>query len=378
VRPTRRDVLQLAARAAVGIAFARGSRRAQAAPGYAGYNRALVIDALGGPGDVSAAPDDEAPLTAAMLDDARASGVTAVNLTIGELGSGDDVVDKTMRTLSYWERELDAHPDRLMRIRRADDLRAAKASGRLGIIFGFQDLALIGQDLSRIDVWAGLGVRVMQPTYNLRNLLGDGCLEPRNAGLSKLGHAAIERMNKLRVLVDLSHSGQRTTADAVARSSAPVAFTHAGCAALVDHPRNKRDAELRSLADKGGVVGIYWMPYLRAAGQPMAEDVVRHVEHALEVAGEDHVGIGTDGMLSPTTLTPAYVKAHREEILARKKAGIGAPGEEENVYNFIPDLNTPRRLESLAERLVKRGHSPARVDKILGANFARLFREVWG
>jgi membrane dipeptidase len=372
---TRREFVKLSAAAVAGLAFVRGERRAHA---FAGYDEALVIDALGGPGDPAAARGDESPLAAAALDDARASGVTAVNITVSELGSANDAIEKTVRNVSYWEHELDTHPDRFLRIRRADDLRAAKTGGRLGLIYGFQDCALIGEDLSRIDMFAGLGVRVMQPTYNLRNLLGDGCVEPRNAGLSRLGHAAIERMNHLRVLVDLSHSGQKTTAETIMRSSQPVAFTHAGCAAVAEHPRNKRDEELRSLANKGGVIGIFWMPYLRASGQPMAEDVLRHLEHALKVAGEDHVGIGTDGMLSPTVLSPAYVKTHREEILARRKAGIGAPGEEENVYNFIPDLNTPRRLNDLGDRLLKRGHPSARVEKILGGNFARLFREVWG
>ena len=381
MRPTRRDFVKLSTQAAVGLTLLRFERRAHAGSGYAGYagyDRALVIDCLGGPGDPAAPPDDPPPLSKAVLDDARASGVTAVNITVSEVGNGDGTFEKTLRNLAYWQRELQAHPDRFVRIRRAADLRRAKSNGQLGLIFGFQDCAFVGADLSRLDLFADLGVSVMQPTYNLANLLGDGCLEPRNAGLSKLGKSAIERMNHKRILVDLSHSGQRTTADGIAGSTQPVAISHAGCAAVADHPRNKRDEELRSLADKGGVVGIFWMPYLRASGQPMAEDVVRHVEHALKVAGEDHVGIGTDGVLSPTVLSPAYVKAHHDEVAARRKAGIGAPGENDDVYTFIPDLNTPRRINTLADRLIARGHSTAVVEKILGGNFARLFRDVWG
>ena len=135
---------------------------------------------------------------------------------------------------------------------------------------------------------------------------------------------------------------------------------------------------LRALAGKGGVAGIYFMPYLLEKGQPMAEDVVRHLEHALDVAGEDHVGIGTDGSFSPTVLTDQVRRAHRENIEQRKKAGIAAPNEQPDVFLYVPDLNTPRRFETLATMLSKRGHKDARIEKILGGNFARLFGEVWG
>lgn len=110
----------------------------------------------------------------------------------------------------------------------------------------------------------------------------------------------------------------------------------------------------------------------------MAADVVRHVEHAPDVAGEDHVGIGTDGTISAVELTPKYLEEFRKQLAARKKAGIGAPGEVEEVYTFIPDLNAPRRLETLAGLLEKRGHSPARIEKLLGGNFARLLGDVCG
>ena len=185
-------------------------------------------------------------------------------------------------------------------------------------------------------------------------------------------------MNGLHLLIDLSHCGRRTTSDALALSSRPVAFTHTGCAAVHEHPRNKTDGELRALAEKGGVAGIYFMPYLRPSGQPMAEDIIRHIEHALQVAGEDHVGIGTDLELSPVVLTPAFVKQHREGTAARKRTGIAAPGDAEDVYLYVPDLNSPRRLQTLADLLLARGHPAPRVEKILGGNFVRLFTEVWG
>jgi membrane dipeptidase len=334
-----------------------------------GYDQAILIDALGGPGN---------PLTAAEIADVRSSGLTAVNLTVGALGSGADVFEQTFKTIGAWEREIDAHPDVLMKVKSAADLERAKESRRLGIIYGFQDATPLGDDPGRVELFSRFGVRIIQLTYNRRNLLGDGCLESANAGLSRLGQQVVERMNELGVLVDLSHCGHRTTLDGIAASKRPVAITHAGCAAIADLPRNKTDEELRRLADKGGVMGIYFMPFLRAKGQPMAADLIRHVEHAVNVAGEDHVGLGTDGGISGIELTPEFIKRHRENVLERRRQGISAPGEEEDVYTFLPDLNTPRRFETLAAMLRERGHSQARIEKILGGNFARLFREVWG
>jgi membrane dipeptidase len=365
----------LAANAVVPSARSQeGGAQAGAKPAarWPGYDKAMVIDALGGPGG-----DEDGTLSAAELADIRASGLTALNLTVGALGSGEDVFEQTFKTLGAWERAIDAHPDVLMRIKSAADLDTAKAKGRLGIIYGFQDATPLGDDPDRVKLFSRFGIRVIQLTYNRRNLLGDGCLEPANAGLSRLGTQVVEQMNAQGVLVDLSHCGHRTTLEGIAASRKPVAITHAGCAAVADLPRNKTDEELRALAQKGGVIGIYFMPFLRTQGQPMAADLIRHIEHAVDVCGEDHVGLGTDGGISRIELTPEYLKRFQEDVANRRRLGISAPGETEGVYTFLPDLNTPRRFETLAGLLRERGHSEARVGKILGGNFARLFREAW-
>jgi Zn-dependent dipeptidase, microsomal dipeptidase homolog len=217
----------------------------------------------------------------------------------------------------------------------------------------------------------------VQPTYNRRNLIGDGCMEPANAGLSRTGIETIERLNSLGILVDLSHCGRQTSADAIRVSKKPVAFTHTGAAAVVDHPRHRTDAELRAVADKGGVPGVFFMPYLTGGKQPAAADIIRHLEHMINVAGEDHVSIGTDGTISPAVLDQKYKDAFAADIRQRKEKKIAAPGESEEGYLFASDLNTPRRFETLGQMLADRGHSATRIEKILGRNLMRVFGDVW-
>jgi membrane dipeptidase len=340
------------------------------------YDAAIVIDACGGPGRVGV---DSDRLTEEMIQDVRSSGVTCVNTTVGYVGNKGDLeaFQDICQGIANWEKEIDRHPNVFLKVKSAKDINEAKSTRRLGLIYGLQDGVAFQHDLKRLEILYGLGVRVVQPTYNVRNLIGDGCMEPGNAGLSRIGQDVVKKMNELRVLIDLSHCGRQTTKDVLSLSTQPVAFTHTGCTTIHDHPRNKTDEELQLLAKKGGVAGIYFMPYLRQTGQPTSEDVIRHLEHAIHIAGEDHVGIGTDQPLSPLQLTKEFVRKHKEDIARRRELGINAPGESEDVYLYIPDLNTTQRLNTLAEMLSKRGHSSERIGKILGGNFHRLLTEVW-
>ncbi|HJX28960.1 MAG TPA: membrane dipeptidase, partial [Thermoanaerobaculia bacterium] len=240
---------------------------APAGSSWTGYDAAMVIDGLGGPGGSDR-------LTVNEIADIRASGVTALNLTVGSVGVLTNAFESTIQGIAAWEQEIADHPDLYLKVRSVADLQEAKRSRRLGLIYGFQDTLSIGDDLDRIQTFYQLGVRIIQLTYNRRNLAGDGCLEPADGGLSLTGRAMVERLNQQGILIDLSHGGRRTTLDAIAASKVPVAITHTGCAALADLPRNKTDGELRLLAERGGVAGIYLMPFLRVQGQPMAEDVI--------------------------------------------------------------------------------------------------------
>ena len=247
--------------------------------------------------------------------------------------------------------------------------------GRFGVIYGFQDATALEGDLERLELFHNFGVQIVQLTYNVRNRLGDGCLEPANGGLSNFGRQVVERMNTLGMMVDLSHCGQRTTAEGIEASTQPVAITHSGCNAVYRHPRNKDDRELRRLADKGGVIGIYMMPFLNAEGPATLEHFMQHVEYAIQVCGEDHVGVGSDNPYEPEVADAAAYESVREAAARRRRQGIGAPREDE-VW-FIPELTGPRKMEMVADALLARGHSERRVEKIIGLNFLRLFGEVW-
>lgn len=373
----RRSFLAACATAAGVAALAPSIRNALAAqePRWPRYRTSIVIDACGIPGGMH---DGDVPgLTAGEVADLRAGGMTAINLTVsGSIGNYATDFEATLRDIAFWDAQIAAHADVLMKLVRGAQVDEAKKAGRVGIFYGVQDTTAYGENFERFDLFRNLGLRIVQLTYNRRNLVGDGCLEPGNAGLSRFGMEFVERLNAANMLVDLGHCGQRTTREAIERSKRPVAITHSGCAALTDSPRNKRDDDLRALAERGGVFGVYVMPYLRAQGQVMAEDVIRHLEHALDVCGEDHVGIGTDGFTSPTAVTDQFRKDFAQQIALRKQRGISAPGENPDSYTFAPDLNTPLRFERIAALLSARGHSDARIEKVLGGNFARLFREV--
>jgi membrane dipeptidase len=372
---TRRELLNISA-TTIPIALV-SSRLFASNSASSVYETGFIIDGLGGPGGLGLEADS--PLSELEIEHVRASGLTAVHITVGNVGTmaALESFEKTVRDITRWEKEIDTHEGVLTRIRSVADLKSAKSGGEMGLIYGLQDGVSFEDDPDRLNALHQLGVRVIQPTYNRRNLLGDGCMEPADAGMSRVGIECIERMNSLGVLVDLSHCGRRTAADAIAASKRPVSFTHTGCNALAEHPRHRTDAELRAVAETGGVSGIYIMPYLAKGKQPTATDVIHHIEHAVNVAGEDHVSIGTDGNVSPMELTQDYIDRFREGTRERARLGIAAPYETETGYLFANDLNTPRRLETLAQLLMDRGHSETFVTKVLGANLLRLFGDTW-
>jgi membrane dipeptidase len=183
-------------------------------------------------------------------------------------------------------------------------------------------------------------------------------------------------MNRLGIAIDLSHANPATTSDVLDLSTKPPVMTHAGCAAIHPHPRNKTDEQLRALADRGGVVGIFDLPYLTPSPrQPAVEDYLAHLEHALKVAGENHVGVGSDVDILPLDVGEKGMAELNKQLEQRRASGLAAPEEDRPPY--VVGLNTPRRIEIIADQLLKRGYPAGVVEKVIGANFARVFADIW-
>jgi membrane dipeptidase len=331
------------------------------------YRSAVVLDCNLG------ADIEKLPLSADQLRIYRDSGLTAIKSTIG--GYADNF-ESTIADAALWMQVVETHPDVFMQIRRAADIATAKREGKLGVILSFEGVGMLDGKLERIDLFRQLGVRVMQLSYNTTSAFAAGVMADPASGLTELGRSAVARMNELGVAVDLSHANPRTTADAMTVSTRPVLITHGGCSAIHAHPRNKTDEQLRALAAKGGVIGIYDLPYLTASPrQPQVQDYMEHMAHALSVCGEDHVGIGSDQAVQPFDTSPESLKEFQKMEDERHAKGVAAPEEDRPTY--VIGLNVPNRCEIIADALLQR-HYPARVaEKVLGANFVRAFGDIW-
>lgn len=363
-------ILGAAATAVAGHAGSQGR-------GSGWYDRAIIIDALGGIGDPYA-PDEILRMSDRAWTETLATGVTMVRDTVLPVGNLADPWGDYSKNIERKKAFLAANPDRLVLVRSATDILKAKREGKFAVLLGTQDTAMIGPQLDRVDQLKKDGVMTVQLTYNNRNLCGDGSLEPANAGLSKLGRATIERIEADRLLLDISHGGARTMAEAAAHARRPLVISHTGARALADHPRNTSDETIRAVAEKGGVVGVYFMPFLTLDSQPKGIDLIRHIEHVANVAGEDHVGIGTDNGVLPLAIDEAAKERNRAWAMERSKAGIAAPGEGPDVFPIVADYNSVDRYRRLAGVLERRGWSTARLEKLFGANFLRVYREAWG
>lgn len=349
----------------------------------------IIVNALGGLSNPNRRPQGPSSATGVdgvrrqgieqrVIDDARASGMNAVNVTLGYVAGDMEPFEHSVKEIGIWEWRLRERPGDLLKVLTAADIRRAHAENRIGIIYGFQNAAMLGDDVSRADIFADLGVRIVQLTYNPANRLGGGAMAPADIGLTEFGREAIARLNDNRLMVDLSHSGERTCLEAARASRQPISINHTGCRALTDLPRNKTDEELRLVAERGGFVGIYFMPFLNPRSVATAADVVAHIDHAVNVCGEDHVGIGTDGGTTGIDDMAAYRLRIAEQIERRRASGIGATGENADTLPVVEELTGPDQFRDLIARLDRHGFSTGRIEKIMGLNFVRYAEEVWG
>jgi membrane dipeptidase len=354
--------------------FARAIGAAAAEPAVSDaarglYNRSLILDCNSSP-----PVPERLPLSQADLDLVRGSGIDVIKLSLG--GINDDFAH-TVGSIAQVQQLIELHGDYFTAVRNAGDMARAQRERKLGIILSFESAEMLSGQVASLELFRNLGVRVMQLSYNRTSPFAAGVMEPAAGGLTPLGRDAVREMNRLGIAIDLSHANPATTVEVLALSAAPAVMTHAGCAAVHAHPRNKTDEQLRALAAKGGVVGIFDLPYLTASPrQPTIDDYMAHMQHALEVAGEDHVGVGSDVGIAPLDTSPEGMAEIERNTKERRAAGLAAPEEDRPPY--VIGLNAPRRMEIIADRLLRRGYSAAVAEKVLGTNFARVFTQIWG
>jgi membrane dipeptidase len=287
-----------------------------------------------------------------------------------------DDLQTAIDALVEWRQRISDNEDKLILALQARDFERAHASGRTAVLMNFQDSTMLEGEIANIDALYALGMRSLQLTYNFRNLVGDGCLERTNAGLSDFGVEVVERMNELGVLIDLSHCGRQTTLDGIAFSKRPVAMTHTMCETVrPGHPRAKTDEQIRACADKGGVTGMIALGYFIGpdpGGETTIEHYADHIEHAVKLAGIDNVGISTD--FPPQGISPWAT--YEEWYVPR--TGFFKPSYQLRWPPWIPELDSTDRYRNLLTVLDRRGWSSGDMERLLGLNWLRLFGDTIG
>lgn len=327
----------------------------------------IIIDMLG-PLTLDFRPEVyAAPVGEQWAADFRASGITAFHNSIG-LG-GPDAKEQTLQWLLAWTGFVARNPQLFEGVGLAADIDRAKRDGKIAVIMGLQNSDHF-QSVEDVKTFYQLGQRVSQLTYNSQNLIGSGCTDRIDGGLSDYGVAIVAEMNKVGMLVDVSHCGDKTTLDAIAMAAGPIAVTHGNCRALNNHPRTKTDEAIKALGAKGGVMGITGVRNFLTAQEPTTiANIVDQIDHVAKLIGIDKVGIGSDADIygyddmEPT----AYAKL--------KAAYKGS-------YAFRDKIDTdgfddPLKIYNLVEEMARRSYSDEHIRGVLGGNFRRLLGATW-
>ncbi len=263
----------------------------------------------------------------------------------------------------------DHHPDVVMRAYSVKDILEAKKKGKTAILATIENGQMIDNDLDRVDMLYGLGVRCLGLSYNARTTVGDGCTERTDAGLSSLGFKVVERMNRLGMLIDLSHSSDLASQETIEASKAPCCFTHTFARGIFNNPRGKSDDLLKLVAKKGGVIGMAAVPNL-ISRKPVQTifDVLDHLDYIVKLVGIDHVAIGTDCMYGD------HVAMHKNmhKIMDMSKVLNEFPGA------YIDYMENPGQWPNFTRALVARGYSDGDIKKILGENVLRILKGTIG
>jgi membrane dipeptidase len=363
-----------------GIVFTPGMRQALSRLVAQGRTQAelapLLSDALARDVQLS----DEA--RQAYSDKWTRSGVTVACGTFSALETYDMAFEAAVREIANCQAIVEALRDEMMLIRQADDIERAHAKGKGAVIIDFQNTVAFGDSLDRIGLFHGLGLRMVQLTYNLQNLVGSGCTERYQGGLTYFGREVVQHLNEFRILVDVSHCSEQVGWDAIGVSSAPVIVSHSSSKAIAAHDRGKSDELARAIADQGGFFGVVVVPgFVKESPGATLDDFVRHVEHLVDVCGIDHVGIGTDkGGPGPTTGT---VVDYPDGLQRLPPGQFEWSGFREVEHRLTPDYNM-EGFEDFSDwpnvtvALAQAGFNEDELRKLLGLNFLRVFRDVVG
>lgn len=308
---------------------------------------------------------------AALIENCRLGGVDLTNIT----AAANEDFAGAVRGVSRVRREVLAAGGRIVTV--ADDLRCSDGDLGPGIIIGFQNAGPLEGDLENLEAFHVLGLRILQLTYQHRNMLADGCGEASDAGLSRFGGQVISAANRLGILVDLGHVGERSSREAIDASAHPCVISHANLRSRNEHVRNKSNELISHLASRDGVFGLTAIARLlrpdgRTAGADMA-DFVDQVEDLCAIVGADHVGIGLDIV---EDLSPGEFAARQRTFFAQFPELEG--GEFPLEHYYTRGITSSRDVPAIAVALADRGVDEDDVAKIMGGNFVRVLCEAWG
>lgn len=308
-------------------------------------------------------PGDNIDYIDVLLPRFRDVGVNFISLTLAA-GSGSSI-NNTLRTIARVRREIRERSDWLVLATSVDSIREAKANNKLAVNFNFQETLPFEDSVDLVQAYYDLGVRQALLAYNQKNLVGDGCAERTDAGLSRFGVEIVKEMNRVGMLVDGSHSGYRTTMDAMEICEAPFIFSHSNPHGIRPHYRSIKDDQIKACAQTGGVVGIngvgYWIGDMNAS----TDAIFRCLDYTVQLVGADHVGLGFD-----------YVHDLDKLIDHVRKAPLVWPpyeGEKMVKHNYAG----AEQMVELVQMMLNHGYPDNTVVGILGKNWARVCDQVW-
>jgi membrane dipeptidase len=295
----------------------------------------------------------------------RAGGITAANCTC----SIWEDFPTTMKAVADWKRMLRDNADLLIQAYGVEDIIRAKREGKTGVILGWQNATGFGDYLPLVSVYHELGLRVVQLTYNTATTVGSGCYESHDGGLTDFGRELVAELNRVGIVIDLSHVGRKTADDTIRASKRPVVYSHCLPAGLKAHPRNKTDEELRFIVSKGGLVGVTMFPPFLAKGvEATIEDYIDAVDYVMNLIGEDSVAVGTD-----------FTQGHDAEFFRyiTEDKGYARSLTKFGEIRMAEGFSRIEQFPNLTAALERRRWPEPRIRKLLGENWLRLLREVW-